>query len=228
MPMTTRPPLGRLRVHDRSVTYFVAGSGLVVAAGSAAQLIDFAFFDLAIGALDSAEDGGVFGVVGDLAATGAAAAAWVLMFRARPARPAALALPPLLTLITLDKVFRVHDHVPHYLIVYAPALAATLLGLLAVARRAPRRYARLLGAGLGLLVVTFVLHVTGGRVLLELGLTDDPWAHQIKAVVKHGCEVEAWFLLLIGLAATSLRAPRALSSRRRAAHAVDGADVRAS
>jgi hypothetical protein len=228
MSATTRPPAGRLRGHDRSVTVAVVGSGLVVAAGSAAQLIDFAF-ELGIDALDSAEDGGVFGAIGNLAATGAAAAAWVLMFRARPARPAALALPPLLTLITLDKWFRVHDHVPHYLVLYAPALAASLLGLVAVARRTPRPYARLIGTGLGLLVVTFVLHVTGGRVLLELGLTDDPWAHQIKAVVKHGCEVEAWFLLLIGLAAAALRAPRSLTSpRRRAAQVAGAPDVSAS
>jgi hypothetical protein len=43
-------------------------------------------------------------------------------------------LPPLLTFLTVDKVVRLHDHIPHWLVFYLPVLAATFVAAAAVAR----------------------------------------------------------------------------------------------
>ena len=193
----TLPPAHVVR--DRFLPAAVAGSTLVVVAGSAAQLIDYALH-LGIKMLDSAEDGGAFGVVGDIATVSAAGAAWLVLARVRPIRPAAVALPPLLSFLALDKIVRLHDHIPHYLVLYTPLLAGAGVCLVDLVRRLPRSRARVIAAGLVLLGVSFVLHAVGERVLLELGLTDNGWARQVKAVVKHGCEVQGWFLVAIGLA----------------------------
>lgn len=199
---------------DRRTTAAVTGSVVVVVAGSAAQLIDHAF-DLRVGALDSAGDGGVFGVVGDLAALAAAGSAWFFLIRGGPTGASLVALPPLVTFIAVDKTFRLHDHVPHYLVLYAPVLVASFLCVLAIARWVPPPGRRLLTLGLSLLAVSFVLHVVGERVLVGLAVDDDPLAHQVKAVIKHGCEVEAWLLLTTGLLSSARRVERLRGSSRR-------------
>jgi hypothetical protein len=201
--VTTLPPVLR----DRTLAAAIGGSVAVVVAGSAAQLVDYAF-DLGMEVLDSSQDGGAFGIVGDIAAGSAAAAAWLVLARVRPLRPAMVALPPLLTFLALDKIVRLHDHVPHYMVFYAPLLAATVGCLIGVVRRMPRSCARVVAAGLVLLGASFLLHAVGERLLLELGLTDNGWARQVKAVVKHGCEVQGWFLVAIGLAFHALDARR--------------------
>ncbi len=212
--MTTRTPfhtsLGR--TPDKIMAFSVAGSTSVVIAGSLGQLMNY-FLDLGIDALDSTDDGGVLGVVGDLATASAAGAAWLALVRVRPTRADLITLPPLLTFIAVDKAFRLHDHVPHYLVVYAPVLLGAFLCLVAVVRRAPRSAARLLVAGLALLAVSFALHAVGERMLLGLGLENAGWAHQVKAVVKHGCEIEGWFLVVIGLASTAVRGRQKPSGR---------------
>jgi len=206
-----RPGVPPHAVRNGSLPVAVAGSVGVVVAGSAAQLVNHAF-DLGIGALDSAEDGGAFGLVGDLAALSAATAAWSVLICIRPVRPTAVVLPPLLTFVALDKILRLHDHVPHYLFLYVPLLAVVFVCLVDLVRSMPGTPARLVTAGLVLLAASFGLHVLGERVLLELGLEHVGWARQVKAVVKHGCEVQGWFLVAIGLGSGLLRSRRAASS----------------
>ena len=201
--MTTLPPTHVLPDRDRFLPAAVAGSAALVVVGSAAQLVDY-LFHLGMAVLDSSEDGGAFGVVGDVAAVSAAAAAWLVLVRMRPIRPAAMALPPLLSFLAVDKIVRLHDHVPHYLAFYAPLLAGAGFGLVDLVRRLSRPRARVVAAGLVLLAASFLLHAVGERLLLELGLGDDGLARQVKAVVKHGCEVEGWFLVAIGLTAHTL------------------------
>jgi hypothetical protein len=188
----------------RLVPAAVWASGAVVMAGTTAQLANHAL-DLRIDALDSSGDGGLFGGVGDAAAVSAAAASWLVLFRLSPRSPATVAAPPLLTFIALDKVFRLHDHVPHYLVVYAPVLAGAFLALAALARRLPRPLARLLTTGLALLALSFALHVFGERVLTGLGLEEVAWARQVKAAVKHGAEVESWLLFVIAFGFAAIR-----------------------
>jgi hypothetical protein len=186
---------------------------VVVLAGSAAQLIDYGFFGLRIGPLNSATNGGIFGAVGDIALAAAACSAWVLTARVRSARSVAAALAVLLTFLAVDEATRLHYHVPYWLAFYLPVLAATFICLVAAARGHagyPRSRVdpgngravtdRLIGIGLLLLTLSFLMHLSGDRLLLEFGAADYAgWAYQIKAVVKHGAEVAGSLLIVLGL-----------------------------
>jgi hypothetical protein len=197
---------------NRLTKFGVIVTIVVVLAGSAAQLTNYGFFDQRFPALDPGSDGGVFGAIGDVALAAAAFSAWVLAARVRSARSVAVALAVLLTFLAMDKVARLHDHIPHWLAFYLPVLVASFVCLVAVARaysgrpqvhadRGAGRHVvdRLIGAGL-LLVFSFFLHVFGKRLLLDLGLSDTAGlAYQIKAVVKHGTEVAGWLLIALGL-----------------------------
>jgi hypothetical protein len=191
----------------------VAASVVVTAAGATAQLVNYGF-SLYIDTLDSSRDGGLFAAVGEFATAGAAGAAWLLLARERPVHTATLLLPPLLTFIALDKVLRLHDHIPAYIVWYAPVLAGAFVCLVHVARRRPGATARCVGAGLALLVVAFGLHLVGEHLLALLGADGSGWGRQIKTAVKHGLETEGWLLLLIGLASGAARGGRLGAGRR--------------
>lgn len=184
---------------------------VVVLAGSAAQLINYQFFDLRIQALDPGSDGGVFGVIGDIALAAAAVSAWILTARVRSARPAAVALAALLTFLAADDVARLHDNIPDWLAFYLPVLVASFICLVAVSRGPSRRpqyrsdrgagraVDRLIGVGLLLLTFSFLLHVLGVRLLVDLGVDTTGFAYQAKATVKHATEIAGWFLIALGL-----------------------------
>jgi hypothetical protein len=191
---------------DRRLTRAVAGSLLIVATGGFTQLLNYAL-DLGTGPLDSSMDGGIFGVVGDVAAAAAAAASWLALIRLRPRTPAIVGAPPLLTFIALDKVLRLHDHIPQYLVVYAPLLVGAFVCLVRITRRLPPSEARVLWFGLALLALSFALHLVGEQILLRTGLEGSAWATQVKAVVKHGSELEGWLLICIGLTLGSVDRP---------------------
>jgi hypothetical protein len=185
---------------------------VVVLAGSAAQLIDYGFFGQRIGLLDSETGGGVFGAVGDIALATAAGAAWVLTARARSAHWVTATLALLLTFLAVDKVTRLHEHIPHWLAFYLPVLAAAFLCLVSVARGLSGRprfrvdhgkgrvaMDQLIGTGLVLLAFSLLVHVFGDRLLVEFGASATGWAYQVKAVAKHGTEVAGWLLTALGL-----------------------------
>jgi len=200
----TSPKLPDVPTPDRFLVPAVIGSTAVVVGGIAAQVIDYAFFDLRIRVLDSSDDGGAFGIFGDLASVAAAAAAWLLLIRTRSRSPAVLAPPFLLTFLAMDKTLRLHDHVPHYLVVYAPALVGTFVCLAALGHRMPHPLSQILTAGLALLIVSFALHVFGEQLLSWLALQKSEGIRQIKVALKHGFEVEGWSLVAICLTFSAL------------------------
>jgi hypothetical protein len=171
----------------------------VVLAGTAAQLIGYGLFHGRVSALDSASDGGVFGLVGDISIATATVAAWIVLIRVRPVSVAMVALPPALTFLTVDKLVRLHDHIPDWPVFYLPVLAATFLAAAAAARRLSPRCFRLTAIGLALLLGSFILHQYGEWLLYRLGSSSTGWMYQVKAVVKHGLEVAGWFMIALGL-----------------------------
>jgi hypothetical protein len=185
---------GRLIAAGIAVT-----TGIVVA-GTAAQLIGYGFFHGRIQVLNSASDGGLFGLVGDISIAAATLAAWIVLVRVRPLTITILVLPPLLTFLTVDKMFRLHDQIPDWLVLYLPVLAATFVAAAAVARRLSPRYFRLTEIGLALLIGSFLLHQYGEWLLSHLGGSSIGWMYQVKAAVKHGLEVAGWLLISLGLA----------------------------
>jgi hypothetical protein len=185
---------------DRLIKAGIVAVTAVVLAGTAAQLIGYGLFHGRVPALDSASDGGLFGLVGDISIATAAVAAWAVLVRVRPLRAATVALPPLLSFLTVDKLVRLHDHIPHWLLFYLPVLAATFVAVAVVARRLSPRCLRLTAIGLVLLIGSFGLHQYGEWLLHQLGGSDGGWMFQVKAVVKHGLEVAGWFVIALGLA----------------------------
>jgi hypothetical protein len=172
----------------------------VVLAGTAGQLIGYGLFHGRVPALSSASDGGLFGLVGDLSIATATVAAWIVLIRVRPVSVAMVVLPPLLTFMTVDKIFRLHDHIPDWLVFYLPVLAATFVAVAAATRGLSPRCLRLTAIGLALLIGSFVLHQYGEWLLSYLGGSSSGWMYQVKAVVKHGLEVAGWFVIALGLA----------------------------
>jgi hypothetical protein len=197
-PASTPGDAGGQRPADRLVAVGILVTIGLVVAGSAAQLVNYAF-GLHVAALDSSKDGGAFGVVGDVALASAALAAWILLVRARARQFAVVALPLLLTFLAVDKALRLHDQIANWPEYYVPVLVATFAALALVGRRLPARWRRLIAIGLGLLAISFLIHLTGGTVLDKLGLAVDGWARQLKAVIKHGTEVAGWLILALAL-----------------------------
>jgi hypothetical protein len=183
---------------DRLVATGLAATLILVLAGAAAQLADYGFGP-GTGPLDSSTDGGVFGVVGDVALASAALAAWGALGRAR-ARPHVVpALAVLLTFLAVDKALSMHDHIPHWPAYYVPVIVATLVALVAVARELSRRSLRLMAFGLMLLGAAFVLHFTGETLLDKLHASHGGWAAEVKAVLKHGAELAGWLIVTLAL-----------------------------
>jgi hypothetical protein len=187
---------------DRLVRTGLAATAGVVLAGTATQLLGYALAGSRVGALDSAADGGVFGAVGDASLAAAPAPAWAVLARERPRGAATVALPALLTFLAVDKTFRLHDHVPHWLLFYLPLLLCAFVCLVAVGRTLSPRCRRLIMAGLALLVGSFLIHLYGELLLAAVGAsTTTGWPLQTKAGVKHGSEVAGWLVIALGLAA---------------------------
>jgi hypothetical protein len=177
----------------------IAATGVIVFAGTVAQLIDYGFLGDRVAALDSATDGGIFGVVGDVSLALAAAAAWTVLVRMRPVTAATVALPPLLTFLTIDKVFRFHDHIPQWIVYYLPVLIAVFVAAVFVARRLPSRSFRIIAIALAMLAGAFLINRSGDWILRVTGGYDNGWMWQVKGVIKHGLEVAGWLLMALGL-----------------------------
>jgi hypothetical protein len=109
------------------------------------------------------------------------------------------ALAPLLTFLAVDKALRLHDHVPHWLVLYLPLLAGAFLLLLEVGRRTTLRARRLIVVALALLAVSLLVHQYGGDVLVLLHASPTGWLYQFKGVTKHGAELAGWLLVGLGL-----------------------------
>lgn len=177
----------------------IAATGVLVFAGTVTQLIDYGFLHGRVAALDSATDGGIFGVIGDAALALAAAAAWTVLIRMRPVTAATVALPPLLTFLAIDKTYRFHDHIPHWIVFYLPVLAAAFVAMVSIARRLSSRCLRLIVIALAMLTGAFLINRTGDWILRVVGGYDNGWMWQIKGIIKHGLEMAGWLLTALGL-----------------------------
>jgi hypothetical protein len=156
--------------------------------------------------------------IGDIALAAAAVSACVLAARVRSVRTTGAVLAALLTFLAVDGVTGLHDHIPHWVAFYLPVLAATFVCLAALSRGPSRRpwhrgnrgaghaVDPLIGVGLLLLAFSFVLHLLGVRLLVDLGLDPTGAAYQAKAAVKHATEIAGWSLVALGLLGRALPA----------------------
>jgi len=166
----------------------------------ATQLLNFTAWNLRIRALDASYEwswshvasttciatGTVLCVAGAARAGGGG--------RRRAWRAAAI----LMAVLLADNVTRLHEHVPHWPVVYAPLVVGLGVAMAAVA--AGRPGARLVHAAVALLCLSLVIHVAGPRAVSALGWSPTSLAFQVKVGLKEGTELAGWVLLLTGLA----------------------------
>lgn len=178
----------------------------VVFAQAASQWIDFRFFDLGLGVLDSDHHRSVFGALSILTEAGAAAAiglravsgrraVWLLV----AAVVGALTVPR--ALMGYEAAFERYD-VP---ILVAP-LTVVFVVLCTLTSRDARQVRFLVCASLALLACSFALHAVGPQAD-AIGRTTDlvkhTWSYQEVGMLKHGTELAGWMLLATGMLAAA-------------------------
>ncbi|HEY4825121.1 MAG TPA: hypothetical protein VIH85_00060 [Solirubrobacteraceae bacterium] len=191
----------------RSARVIAAGLILTVAvvvAQSAAQWIDFHFFDMGLRVLDSDHHRSVFGALSLVAEAGAAVAIGLRATRGR--RLAWFILAAVVGVLTvpralmgLEVAFERYD-VP---VLVAP-LTVVFAVLFVLTFRDPGGVRFIVWGSLGLLACSFALHAVGPQAD-SAGTTayavTHSWAYQAAGMLKHGSELAGWMLLATGMAA---------------------------
>lgn len=176
---------------------------VLVLAQIAAQVVDYAVYDLSIHRLDSDSHASVFGAL-SLAAQGAAAvAAGAAALRSSQGRLRWAAVAALTGALLVARVaigFKAE-------ILILPVAVLFFLLWDATAQE-PADVRRLVRAGLALLVFSFAVHVVGPRVVSDLGYSAKSWPYQIKGLLKHSAELGGWVLVATGVAAVFVRRNR--------------------
>jgi hypothetical protein len=192
----------------------MSGSTQVLAAGllltaavlfaqAASQLIDFRFFGLRLGVLDSDHHGSVFGATSILAQAAAAAAIGVRAASMR--RPAGIFVAALVGVLTVPRALMRYEPAFERLdvLILVVPLTVALLVLCVLTLRDGRRVRFIVWASLVLLACSFTLHAVGPQAD-DVGRTaylGDTWAYQLTGMLKHGAELAGWMLLATGMAA---------------------------
>jgi hypothetical protein len=166
---------------------------LVVVGQVLTQAIDFGFFQLRIGLLNSNNHASIFGVA-SLAAQALAALAAAGRSRASRRSTEWIVLAAL-TLLLL--VARVGFSFRAVLLLGPVALLFVLVWYLTSDDPGPAR--AVVRAGLAALVFSYVVHVFGPHVVAALGYAGNTWPYQVKGMLKHSAELAGWLLVAIGV-----------------------------
>jgi hypothetical protein len=202
-PVTLSPARGEEpRARQAPLRPWLVAAGLVVAVEMATHLVDFGADDLRIKLLDSAYEWSW----SHLVATAAFATAAVLGFagahRSAGHRRAWRTIGGLFAFFFVDNVTRLHEHVAHWPVIYAPLLGVLMLSLAVVAWNTDQQ--RIVVGALTLLLASLAIHVLGPSAVRALGWGPDSWAYQVKVALKEGSELAGWVLLLPPLARLAL------------------------
>jgi hypothetical protein len=188
------------------------------------QLLDYSAWNLRVRTLDSSYEWSWshFASIAAIALGAVLCAVGATRAGARGAadgrRRAWRAAAVLMGVLLADNVTRLHEHVPHWPVVYAPLVVG--LGVAVAAVAAGRPGAGLVHAAVGLLCLSLVIHVAGPKVVSALGWSPTSLAFQVKVALKEGSELAGWVLLLAGL--SRLVPPSVKRKRARAATAEPG------
>ena len=175
------------------------------------HLVDFAAWSLRVRLLDSGYEWSYSHLLATLAmaaGTGICGVGAVASHSHRRAWPVAAVL---FGVLLIDNVTRLHEHVPHWPLVYGPLLAGLCGALVVVATRTPA--AGLVHAGVALLCASLAIHVAGPEVVRALGWGSGSWGYQVKVALKEGLELAGWVLLVPALARL-VRAPATAGAAR--------------
>jgi multisubunit Na+/H+ antiporter MnhG subunit len=198
--VTAHVPSARRRIETRHAMYLPAVAALTIEV--ATHLLDYGLDDLHVRLLDASSEWSWSHVV---ATTAFASAAAVAVFAARRRRGEARQwwiLAALFSVLFADNVARAHEAVAEWPLSVLPALVGVAIGVVRLARDTP--VFRVVLAGLGLLVTSFVIHVLGHALVHGAGWGPDTWGYQIKIALKEGTELAGWVLVVPALMRLSL------------------------
>jgi hypothetical protein len=162
-------------------------------AATTTQLIDFGVYGRRLRLLDMMTHRSIFGIVSLAVLAAAACACTLLTLVARDRRGRLASLGAILAFLLALRLAQP----PHVLLLALPASAAALALLWTAELPGPAR--RVLREGCVVLVLAFVIHGVGEKIVADLGYGPETWAYQIKAVVKHSGELAGWALVAGGL-----------------------------
>jgi hypothetical protein len=180
------------------------------------QVVDFAVYDLRIGALNSDVHMSIFGIL-SLAAQAAAVAAVAVRFLLAPRRTRTgwLTLGALVLILLAVRTTMPDDPIA---LLVPVGIAAVLFWRLTADDYQRARVVVMVA--LLLLAISYVIHIVGPRIIDALGYGYGTWPYEIKALSKHITELSGWILLSAGIFAGGLvqsggSSWRALRSRSR-------------
>lgn len=201
---------GVARMDDRVKRVIVAGvfvTTVVVVLQAASQAIDFRYFNLRLGALNSDKHYSVFGLASLLAQAGLAAACVWRGRRTERHRQAWLGLGALVGGLVIIRGLTTFNAT-----VLALPLACVFWLLCWLTWRDRRAARAVVWAGLILMVASLLLHKVGLAADTSAS-TDYTWAYQITGMVKHGAELAGWMLVVTGVVAGRIRSVNLPSGR---------------
>lgn len=180
---------------------------MVVFAQATSQLINFHFFHLRLGLLDSDHHRSVFGVISILAEAVAAGAIGVLALSRRNLSGilAAALAGVLIVPRGLESYVRVFQR--YEVLILVVPLTIVFVAVCALTFRDKRPARLTVWVALGLLGCSFALHAIGPQAdaLNSPHVVQYTWSYQLTGILKHGAELAGWMLLAIGLLAAASR-----------------------
>jgi hypothetical protein len=136
----------------------------------------------------------------------------------------------LLFVVEVSSVHVIVDRHSFGKLIYLPLLAVLVLCLWRLTLGSEQ--ARFVGAAILVLMLAYVVHVFGARVVEALGWGAGSWVYQVKVGIKEGAELAGWLLLIAALTRMSrVRPPAAgldirLGSRAKLARWTIGSRIR--
>lgn len=181
---------------------FLAAAG-VLAVETTTHLFDFGVYDLRITFLNSANEHSYSHWLATLAFAAGAVFGGVGAARASSRRAAWWSICGIFGFLFVDAVFRLHDHIGFWPVLFAPILIGLAIALALVAKGTDQ--AVVVYVGLALLFASLGIHVFGPSVVRALGWAPAGWAYQVKIALKEGSELAGWVLLVPALARLASR-----------------------
>jgi hypothetical protein len=181
---------------------FVAAA-LVLAIETATHLLDFGVYHLRITILNSADRWSYSHWLATLAFATGSIFAGVGAARHTSRHVAWWSACGVFGFLFVDTVFRLHDHIGFWPVLYAPILIGLAIALASIASGTDQDV--VVYAGLVLLFASLGIHVFGPTVVRALSWPPTGWAYQVKVALKEGSELAGWVLLVPALARLACR-----------------------
>ena len=179
---------------DRIARLGLGIAAVVVTAQIAAHLVDFWALGLRSVLLDSADEHSVFARLGTVAILACAIATLMLGQRM---------LGLACTWLFADALFGIHEHIPHWTLIYIPVLAGVVGGYWLLSASFAPAAQRLARCALLLLVLSAAIHLLGPHLLALFGWGPSAWQYQVKIALKEATEIGGWILLASGVYAAN-------------------------